>query len=67
MVVMDTSEAFVQLELQKLTNLADINKFLSKTASKERSIELELEGMLAKRLDQERRLSHLHASTREVG
>ncbi len=67
MVVLDLPDAaFDRLELENLTSLADINKLLSETISKERNIELELEGLLSKRSDQERRLSHLHTSTREV-
>ena len=53
-------------ELETLTTLADINKVLSDTVSRGRTIELELEGLLSKRSNLERSMSHLQASTREV-
>ncbi|KAK9828174.1 hypothetical protein WJX74_001770 [Apatococcus lobatus] len=67
MAILDaTVVSFSPLELERLTSLGDINKLLQETVSKERSIELELEGLLSKRSTLERSLSHLQASTRET-
>ena len=67
MAVLDASDAcYAPLELERLTSLADINKLLQETVSKERNIELELEALLSKRSILERSLTHLQASTREV-
>jgi hypothetical protein len=50
----------------QLTSLNDINRLLHETLGRERAIDAELEGLLAKRGDVEGRLLDLRASTAEA-
>ena len=50
----------------QLTNLNDINRLLQETLGRERAVDLELEGLLAKRGDIEGRLGALQSSTTEA-
>ena len=52
--------------MAQLTSLNDINRLLHETLGRERAIDAELEGLLAKRGDVEGRLLDLRVSTAEV-
>ena len=52
--------------MAQLTSLNDINRLLHETLGRERAIDGELEGLLAKRGDVEGRLLDLRASTAEA-
>ena len=52
--------------MAQLTSLNDINRLLHETLGRERAIDAELEGLLAKRGDVEGRLLDLRASTAEA-
>lgn len=54
-------------QLNALTNLADINRLLHETVAFERSIEAELDRELGRRIDLERSILQLNATTTEVG
>lgn len=52
--------------MSQLTNLNDINRLLNETLGRERAVDVELEGMLAKRRVIEGSLATLQSSTAEA-